>query len=295
MVEIEAIVITAIFTTIVGVATVALAIITGLYVKETRLIRKAGQNPSFSLEPSLYALGGRFYFLYLVNTGQTASDIRLNCWWGSASKRFYILSLGNQARAFLNGIPIAEIVERKQKLSADITCKDARNETYNTKMEVDFSNMLDDNTIVSYQFNYLGNIVDKLEDIRKRLDLINLSLTKSIRSVRPVLSISIKLSKNPVIIGEEQNVVVTVTDTRTDERVLGAIINYRLVSPIGSRRDYSGDLTDENGNFTFPFTMNEIYEVGKYQLIVWANRKEYQPDAVQTTFTAVPKTLVGDV
>lgn len=149
------------------------------------MIRIAGQNPSFSLEPTLYTLGGQFHFVYLVNTGQTASDIRLNCNWETGSKKFYILSLGNQARAFLHGIPIAEIVEKKQKLSVDITCKDARNEPYSSKIPVDFNNVLDDNMIVSYQFNYLGNIVDNLEDIRKRLDLINLRLTESIRSVKP--------------------------------------------------------------------------------------------------------------
>jgi hypothetical protein len=87
MVEIETIVV-AVFTAIVGVATVALALITRSYVNETRLIRKAGQNPSFSLEPSLYAIGGRFYFLYLVNTGQTASNIRLNCWWEMFLRNF---------------------------------------------------------------------------------------------------------------------------------------------------------------------------------------------------------------
>lgn len=108
--------------------------------------------------------------------------------------------------------------------------------------------------------------------------------------MKPALSISVKLSKNPLTIGEDQSVVATVTDTKTDEKILGAIINYRLVSPRGSRHDYRGDLTDEIGNFSFPFTVNEIYEIGKYQLILWATKKGYQPDSVQTTFVAVPKT-----
>ena len=66
---------------LVAVATAALVVITALSVWETRLIRKAGQSPSFSLEPTLDVLEGKFLFLDLVNTGQAAGRISLDRKW----------------------------------------------------------------------------------------------------------------------------------------------------------------------------------------------------------------------
>jgi hypothetical protein len=104
---------------------------------EAALIRKTAQNPSFSLEPTLYTIGGTFHYLLLINTGQNATNINVDCLWNEESK-FFILSLSNQGRAVLTDVPIAKIVE-EGKLSIVIICKYANNKNFSTRFNLDFS------------------------------------------------------------------------------------------------------------------------------------------------------------
>jgi hypothetical protein len=92
----------------VAIATVALAIITYFYMRETRLIRVIGQKPNFSLEP----YGSNLVGLYIINSGQHASDIFIDCTGGKFSQKFHILSLGRDTRALLYNVPIAELIDR---------------------------------------------------------------------------------------------------------------------------------------------------------------------------------------
>lgn len=285
--------VTAAFTVIVGLATLALAIITAKYVQETRLIRIAGQSPSFSLEPNLYVLGGQFLFLDLVNTGQAASRISLDCSWPNGSKKFYILSLGNQGRTFLNDIPIAGIVHSRWKLTIDISCFDARNKPYTTKLEPDFGKDKDADTVVSYQSSHLGNIVEGMGEIKKVLNLLNKTVAKSIDSIKPPLSISIKMSKNPLAIGDEQNITILVSEAKTGKRIIGANINFILISPGGSKHENTIAMTDQFGSFQVIFTFNELHEIGEYQLLVWTYKNDYQADVAASAFNAVEKISSG--
>jgi hypothetical protein len=76
-----------ILTIIDAISTAVLAVITYYYAKETGLIRKRGQHPSFSLEPALYRTSNsnsapEAYKLSLTNNGLPATDIRVDCSWG---------------------------------------------------------------------------------------------------------------------------------------------------------------------------------------------------------------------
>jgi hypothetical protein len=69
------------------------------------------------VEPSLYVLGGQFLLLDLVNKGQTATEIRVDCKWDGSVKKFYIVSLNTGGRARLEGISIQDIVQQGRKFS----------------------------------------------------------------------------------------------------------------------------------------------------------------------------------
>jgi hypothetical protein len=272
----------------VAIATVVLAVITYFYMRETRLMRKSAEKPSFSLEPTLYVIGGQFYFLHLVNTGHTGSEIHVNCSWEDKTKKFFILSLGTNGRAFLHDIPIAEIVEKKLKISVNIRCKDSRNNPYKQDLEIDFKTYLDTDTKVAYQFNYLGNMVETLDEIRKELRNVDKSLIESILSYKPYLHIDCKIANNPQFIGNSQEIEVTISGIDNKHGVVGALIILKLITPGGSQ--YTSEaLTDENGKIVMNYDINKIYEIGRYKLVIWVTAENYRRKAITTDFTAVER------
>lgn len=154
---------------ITAVSSAVLAIVTYVYLNETKLIREATHHPSFVLAPTLYTIGGQFHRLLLVNNGQVASDIRVDCSWGGSTKEFYILSLGNQGRANLD-IPIADIVSSGHELSVAIGCLDARGEEYKTQLRIPFDELKTENRATIYQYDPNESLLDALEKIEHKLE-----------------------------------------------------------------------------------------------------------------------------
>ena len=163
-----------ILTIIDAISTAVLAIITYYYAKETRLIRKTAQHPSFSLESTLHTLdtngeSASSYKLSFVNNGLPANDIRVDCSWGRGNhhlttndhsfvtKKFYIMSLSAGSRTILDDIAIEDIVNRGEYLLISVTCKDGRGEIYNTKLDIDFQSISSENRKIAYQNNQLKN------------------------------------------------------------------------------------------------------------------------------------------
>jgi hypothetical protein len=150
---------TALATALTAAGTIVLAKITKDYVHETRLIRQGSQQPGFSLEPSLYSLGGTFHQLHLVNNGATATQIRVDCKWekirgeGGSGKSFYIVSLSRGSFAQLHGVPIAEIVRNGELITAKISCTDSRNEPYEVVTQIDFGLISKEGREIAYQAN----------------------------------------------------------------------------------------------------------------------------------------------
>jgi hypothetical protein len=172
LLQIDPIIISAI---IVGIPTSILAIITYLYMDETRKIRKVTQEPNFSIAPTTYTLGGTFHRLLLLNSGQTAKFINVNCNWskteqdGEDSKKFYIVSLGSKSRAILDGIPIASIVQNNSVLIVQIKCKDAKNEDFEDKLTIDFGKLTKENQVIAYQDDSDERVVRALGSIERTL------------------------------------------------------------------------------------------------------------------------------
>jgi hypothetical protein len=157
-----------ILTIIDAISTAVLAIITYYYAKETRLIRKTAQHPSFSLESTLHSLDNNgdsssSYKLSLTNNGLPANDIRVDCSWGTrnhplttndhclVTKKFYIMSLSAGSRTILDDVAIVDIVNRGEYLVVSVTCKDGRGEIYNTKLDIDFQSISSENRKIAYQ------------------------------------------------------------------------------------------------------------------------------------------------
>jgi len=122
------------------IVTLILAILTGYYAYETYRIRRNTERPSFSFGPAGFTVAGKLIDVHIVNAGQTAADIRMDCSWSESSKKFYIMSLGSNGTVFFppSEVPIMNIIDKKDKLKVEIKCKDIRNKKYHSVLEVDF-------------------------------------------------------------------------------------------------------------------------------------------------------------
>jgi len=164
---------------IVGIPTTVLAFITYLYMHETKLIRKSTYDPNFSISPISYILQeNRIDQLSLVNSGQTAKDIKVHCVWNKVEKdgkkdhKYYIVSLGSNDNSILYEIPISELVKEKGKLTVKIDCKDSRNKKYKTSLEIDFEKISNENMTIAYQHDNQSKIIHALEEIATNIKSI---------------------------------------------------------------------------------------------------------------------------
>ena len=93
--------------------------------------------------------------------------------------------------------------------------------------------------------------------------------------------------KKVLTVGQEQEFLATIHNAATGEKILGALFNYKIISPSGSSYAAKGFLTDEKGSFSFKHGINEINEVGKYSIVYWVSKEGYEPKARQEMFETV--------
>jgi hypothetical protein len=81
------------------------------------------------------------------------------------------MSLSNQGLATLHDIPIAEIVDKGQKLTLKIKCNDARGEDFEpAPLEINFQEINKKDVTVAYQSSELHPIKNELDRIRRAID-----------------------------------------------------------------------------------------------------------------------------
>jgi hypothetical protein len=181
--------------------TVALAVITSLYMLETRRLRREtaqmvvetrsmaeetkkariqAQLPIFAVEPGdfLWLLGESmprdFSKLNLVNHGQTATDITVECSWlenaesAGSGRTFYILSLARNGFARLD-LPTEEIVRKSLLLRVRIKCKDASGKDYETVITNGFDKIKGTSTKIAYQNNYWLMLYGVIKEVKEIL------------------------------------------------------------------------------------------------------------------------------
>jgi hypothetical protein len=142
-------------TIVVAISTVVLAVITGIYMWETRRIRLAGQQPSFSLETTSLTLGEDPLHMHIVNTGESATELRIDCSWSNQKKKLYAASLGKRGRLPLKGVPIPTISQAQDNLTVKINCKDSRGGKFDSEIKMDFAISKAEEREVAYQYNQM--------------------------------------------------------------------------------------------------------------------------------------------
>jgi len=145
-------------TSVVAASTVVLAIITFVYMWETRRIRLLAQRPSFSLETGMISLSESPISMELVNTGEAATDLRIDCSWSGGDKKLYAVSLSKHGHLILKDLPVPIISQNLGTLIVKIVCKDSIGNPYaSPEIKMDFSIPKSEKREVTYQYNPIEN------------------------------------------------------------------------------------------------------------------------------------------
>jgi hypothetical protein len=98
---------------------------------------------------------------------------------------------------------------------------------------------------------------------------------------------AVMFSENPIAIGEEQVITVTVIDARTNEMISEATV-FIIVNGPGMEYTYT-DTTDESGliSYTIPLEGEESLP-GDYYTSIQTTKEEYTPISENTHFVVLP-------
>ena len=97
---------------------------------------------------------------------------------------------------------------------------------------------------------------------------------------------AVMFSKNPIVIGEEQVITVTVIDARTNEMVSEATVSITVNGP-GIEYTYT-DTTNESGLISYTLPLEEESSPGDYYTSIQTRKEGYTPISENTHFLVLP-------
>lgn len=98
---------------------------------------------------------------------------------------------------------------------------------------------------------------------------------------------AVMFSKNPIAIGEEQVITVTVIDARTSEVISGAIVSITVNGP-GMEYTYT-DTTNGSGEISYTIPLEEDESLpGDYYTSIHTTKEGYTPLGEYTHFIVLP-------
>jgi hypothetical protein len=109
-----------------------------------------------------------------------------------------------------------------------------------------------------------------------------------------LLSVFIKVGKDPVTAGNKQNVIVSVSDARSNEKVAGAKVIGLVMKPSGVRSKEFEINTDNNGQASYSWKIRQSAGTpGIYKVAVTVLALGYQQKVATTSFTVKPSALLS--
>jgi hypothetical protein len=153
--------------------------------RETKKIHVASKQPSFSLEPSMVALGGSILGLNLVNHGEAASNLQLTYMWGEkledlggSAKSYFVLSLAKGGRTPLSEVPIGDIITKGWVLKINIKYRNSIGLDNESIIRIDFASIKGTSTSIGFQYDNDKAVQSDLDNITRALGKIESSIDK---------------------------------------------------------------------------------------------------------------------
>jgi hypothetical protein len=104
------------------------------------------------------------------------------------------------------------------------------------------------------------------------------------------LSVSIHLAKKSVHPGDQQGVVIKVTDANSTFPVVGASVLGRVTDPSGGSFKKLAGTTDDTGKSSYSWTVSQGDTTGKYKAIIEVSAQGYKNNTASKTFQVIPVT-----
>ena len=104
------------------------------------------------------------------------------------------------------------------------------------------------------------------------------------------LSVSIHLAKKSVHPGDQQGVVIKVTDSNSTFPVVGALVLGRVTDPSGGSFKKLAGTTDDTGKSSYSWTVSQGDTTGKYNAIIEVSAQGYKNNTASKTFQVIPVT-----
>ena len=101
-----------------------------------------------------------------------------------------------------------------------------------------------------------------------------------------LMTSAVMFSKNPIVIGEEQVITVTVIDARTNEMVSEATVSITVNGP-GIEYTYT-DTTNGSGLISYTLPLEEESSPGDYYTSIQTRKEGYTPISENTHFVVLP-------
>jgi hypothetical protein len=107
-----------------------------------------------------------------------------------------------------------------------------------------------------------------------------------------LLSVSVKVGKDPVTTGNKQNIIVSVSDARSNEKVAGAKVIGQVMKSSGLSKKGFEINTDDNGQVSYSWKIKQnAGTVGTYRVAVTVLAPGYQEKMATTSFKVKPSAL----
>jgi predicted phosphodiesterase len=105
-------------------------------------------------------------------------------------------------------------------------------------------------------------------------------------SIKKDLLVSMKPLKLSVGDGDEEKFVVTVTDS--DSQLISDVKIYgSIIYPDGTHKHTFQGITDENGHYVFPLTIDNKISLGELETQVKVTKPDYKPGSLSSAFSVV--------
>ncbi len=175
-----------------NLATFGLCLLTGIYAFATILLvfenRKTLQEiqqtridavkPAFSIQPEGFTAGGGFSYLYLVNSGGVAREVKVDIEATNldSKKLLYIPTIerGHKVYLFIGG----DIYYKGGHVKVVVFFKDSYNQELSQILEIDFSIIKKEGRMIWGQYSDINDILRELQGIERSIESIKGAIPK---------------------------------------------------------------------------------------------------------------------
>lgn len=144
-----------------------LAIITAIYMLETRKMRIEAAKPRFSLRTGLYTIGGGMHELILRNSGGVARNVQINIISPKEQGKKLFSPSVDESQEIRLFHELEDIRNALGIVKIELEYVDAYNKKHKDTLKIDYKQLKEENREITFQS---PPIEDLLEDIKKSIE-----------------------------------------------------------------------------------------------------------------------------